>query len=296
MKNIIPIILVFFVSLSRLTSPTSATALSFPSPSGYVNDFASIMDPAQKTALETELKNLKEKTGIEFTVVTVESLSGTTVEDYATRLFENWKIGQKDKDNGLLFLIAPNERKVRFEVGYGLEGTLNDARTGRILDDFVLPEFKQGQMAQGIVSGVEAVIKVLQGEPLPEPSADRSSSDSPDWFYLIFLPLILLQYFGAFLARSKSFWAGGVIGLIAGVILGLLVLHSLLFALGSAVALGLIGLILDYLLSKNYQNLSKSGRSTSFWGSLGGFGRGGSGGFGGFGGGGSGGGGSSRSW
>lgn len=286
------------LSLPLVSHPPVVLALTFPQPTGLVNDFASVLNSQQKSDLENQLLSLKEATGIEFTIVTVRSLEETTIEDYATRLFENWKIGQKGQDNGLLFLVAPNERKVRFEVGYGLEATINDAKAGRILDDFVLPRFKEGQMAQGIIDGATAALQILQGQALPEPPTPKSSSGSVDWFYLLFLPFMLLQYLGAFLARSKSFWAGGVLGLIAGGLLGFLALHSVPFALGSSFLLGLIGLMLDFMLSRNYQALSRHGRDTSFWGSMGGFGRGGfgSGGFGGFSGGSSGGGGSSRSW
>ncbi len=277
-----------------------ASALTFPAASGFVNDFAGVVNPEAKTRLEEKLVNLEKTKSIEFAVVTVKSLEGTTVEDYAVRLVETWGIGKKNENNGLLLLVAPTEHKVKFEVGYGLEPILNDAATGRILDTYVLPSFKANDYSGGIEAGANAAADFLMGTaPLPTAAPQDSKItnflNSNNLGVLFILPLLLLQYLASFLARSKSFWAGGVIGALLGGLIGLIG-KSLFLGLGVAGALGLIGLILDYFLSKNYGRLKSLGQSTAFWGSGGGFFKGGGSGFGGFGGGMSGGGGSSRSW
>jgi uncharacterized protein len=277
--------------------PRYSYALTFPQPTGFVNDFANILPTEIKVSLEQKLTNLEKEKSVEFSVVTVPSLQGTTIEDFAVKLFENWKIGKKGQDNGLLFLIAPAERKVRFEVGYGLEGALPDAKTGRILDEYVIPNFKNGDYAKGISDGVDAALAVLSGDPslsLPNPPKSPNLPMPGEWVF--FLVIIAIQYLASFLARSKSFWAGGVLGAIAGIVIGV-ISHVLLIGLLSAIGLGILGLLLDYVLSKNYDRLKKMGHTNTFWTTLGGFGGGkSSGGFGGFGGGSSGGGGGSRGW
>lgn len=287
------LLLLFFLATAR------ALALTFPA-AGFVNDFANVIDSAAKTRLEEKLVTLEKTKAIEFAVVTVKSLEGTTVEDYAVKLVETWGIGKKNENNGLLLLVAPTEHKVKFEVGYGLEPILTDAAAGRILDTYVLPSFKANDYSGGIEAGANAAADFLMGTaPLPtatpKDSKITSFLNSDNLGILFILPLLLLQYLASFLARSKSFWAGGVIGGLLGGLIGLIG-KSLFLGLGVAGALGLIGLILDYFLSKNYDRLKGLGRSTGFWGSGGGFFRGGGSGFGGFGGGMSGGGGSSRSW
>lgn len=140
--------------------PLSASA-ALPSPVGYVNDFANIIDSQTKPHLESLLSSFERETGNEVSVVTLPTLDGRTIEDLAVDLYKSWGIGKKGKDNGVLFLIAPNERKMRIEVGYGLEGVLNDALAGRILDENVLPLFKAGDLNSGIVSGTVALVKTI---------------------------------------------------------------------------------------------------------------------------------------
>jgi len=270
-------------------------ALEFPAPVGFVNDFANILSPETKQSLEQQLAQLEKDSSIEIAVVTVGSLEGTTVEDYAVRLFEEWKIGKKNKDNGVLFLVAPNERQVKIEVGYGLEPVLTDAQAGRILDNFVLPEFKKGDYDKGISEGVAALIKVVRGEGIDLGGKPPAGAEDDTVWILLFIGAVFLSYLSSFLARSKRFWPGGVIGAILGLILGMY-LTSLGFKILAFVGLGLLGLLFDFILSKNYKERKEKGLPTSFWGSRGGFLGGGGGGFGGFGGGRSGGGGASRSW
>lgn len=127
-----------------------ATAQNFPELSGYINDNAGLLSPQAKSELEAKLAQLEKDTTAQVFVATVKSLEGDSIEDYASRLFEKWKIGQKDKDNGVLFLVALDDRKMRIEVGYGLEPVITDGRAGRIRDDDVLPLFKSNDYEGGI--------------------------------------------------------------------------------------------------------------------------------------------------
>jgi len=140
--------------------PAVCTA-AYPKPTGFVNDFAGIMRPETKAKVEGLLSAFERSTGNEVAVVTLPSLDGNTVEDVAVELFGEWGIGKKGQDNGILFLVAPSEKRMRIEVGYGLEGTINDALAGRILDQAVVPRFREGDMDGGIAAGSLAIVDVI---------------------------------------------------------------------------------------------------------------------------------------
>lgn len=129
--------------------------------SGFVNDSAFVLPYKDKIQLEKTLSALQSKTGIEFAVVTVESLEGLSVEQYSLKLFEDWKIGKKGKDNGLLLLLSVSDRKIRLETGYGLEGTINDGKAGAILDRAFLPSARQGKLDRGLINAVSEVLSEL---------------------------------------------------------------------------------------------------------------------------------------
>lgn len=142
---------------------TIATALSLnlPALSGRVVDQANIVQPSTRNAIEQKLADLETKSGIQLVVATVPSLQGQEIEPYANELFRNWKLGEKTKNNGVLLLVAPNERRVRIEVGYGLEGTLTDALSKVIIANAITPRFKAGDFGDGISRGVDDIITVL---------------------------------------------------------------------------------------------------------------------------------------
>ncbi|MFC1790593.1 TPM domain-containing protein [Patescibacteria group bacterium] len=267
-------------------------ALDLPSPVGYVNDFASIFSGEFTTSLEQDLENFEKQTTNEIAIVTVSDLEGEAIEEYAVRLFESWKIGKKGEDNGLLLLIASSDRKLRIEVGYGLEPFINDARAGRIIRDQITPAFKEGDYEKGTAQAVAEIKKYLEGGFSQE---EEILTVAGDQFSPYFFPvMILFVYLASFWGRSKRIWPGGLAGLVLG---GFLAAKAGGFLW--PVFLGFLGLFLDWLLSQNYQKLKTLGKSTNWWSSRGGFGGFGgksSGGFGGFGGGSSGGGGASGSW
>src|SRR5215475_11810233 len=136
-------------------------ALNFPALTGRIVDQANIIQPATRVALEGKLAELESKSGIQLVVATVNSLEGQDIEPYANELFRNWKLGEKQKNNGVLLLVAPNERRVRIEVGYGLEKTLTDALSKVIIINAITPRFKAGDFSGGISRGVDDIITVL---------------------------------------------------------------------------------------------------------------------------------------
>lgn len=302
MKRTLPVLaLAACLAVSVMTAGSAlAQGPNFPEYQGLVNDYAGLLSPAVKTQLEGTLIQLEKDTTAEVAVVTVKSLEGDSVDDYAVRLFEKWKIGKKDKDNGVLFLVALEDRKMRIEVGYGLEALITDGRAGRIRDNDVIPRFKADDYEGGITAGVAAIEKYIRDGTPPAPLEENPvKSAFGDWVGVLFFLTIITVYLSGFMARSKSIWMGGIWGAIAGVILGLAIggVVAIIVAMLIFIALGLLT---DSILSRNYQKLVKSGKATDwhktgggFWGGGGG---GSGGGFGGFGGGGSGGGGASGGW
>ena len=140
---------------------TLALAFDLPALTGRVVDQANIIPFATRTQIETKLTALEDKSGIQLVVATVPSLQGSDIETFSVDLARAWKLGEAKKNNGLLLLVAPNERKVRIEVGYGLEGTMTDALSSVIIQSAIVPKFRSGDYAGGIVAGVDAIIDAL---------------------------------------------------------------------------------------------------------------------------------------
>jgi uncharacterized protein len=138
-----------------------AFAINFPALTGRIVDQASIIQSDTRVAIEQKSADLEEKSGIQLVVATVNSLEGQEIEPYANELFRKWGLGEKKKNNGVLLLVAPNERRVRIEVGYGLEGTLTDALSKVIISNAMTPRFKAGNFGEGISRGVDDIITVL---------------------------------------------------------------------------------------------------------------------------------------
>jgi uncharacterized protein len=177
LKKIIAAIL-FFICIVPVVFGLDVSSLKA---SGYVNDFAGIMDEASKQKTEALLTQLQASTGAEVAVVTVKSLEGGNLEDFSNELFTKWGIGKKGKDNGVLIFIAYEDRRVRIETGYGIEGIINDAMAGRIISDNIAPSFRQNDYGGGIYAGAFAVasqIAAEQGVSLSNASAPPEVTQS----------------------------------------------------------------------------------------------------------------------
>jgi uncharacterized protein len=176
---------------------TFAFAVDFPPLTGRVVDQANVMTAESRSDIESKLKELEDKSGIQLVVATVKSLQGSDIESYANELFRFWKLGQAQKNNGVLLLVAPAEHKVRIEVGYGLEGTLTDALSSVIISSTIIPRFKTGDFTGGIERGVDGVISVLSGDTADwQPKVDvRREDASADFDKLFPILLFLLVVF-----------------------------------------------------------------------------------------------------
>jgi len=241
--------------LGSLAAPGAASARTWPQPKGYVSDFAGVVDEASRDSTEAIARELREKTGAELAVVTLQDLGGEEIDPVAVDLYKAWGIGTKGKDEGVLILLAVKERRVRIEVGYGLEGILPDGLCGSIIRHVMAPELSQGLFGPGLLHGAAAVVGVIAKDrgvaitgSLPLPTEEEEPSGRRAMF---FMAAILIAILWSVLTRSLSSrrgWRG----------------------------------------PRGY-----GGMFGGFGGMGGGFGGGGGGGFGGFGGGGSGGGGAS---
>ena len=161
------------VALCWIAAPAEAQDMAIPYLSGRVVDQAGILSAQARERLAEMLQAHERVTGNQIVVLTVPTLGGGSVEDYAVRVFEDWKPGSGDKDNGMLILVVPQDRRVRIEVGYGLEGTLPDATASRIIRDLMTPRFREGNYDVGIEAGITAVIQILEGR--------RSAGADADW-------------------------------------------------------------------------------------------------------------------
>ncbi|KTC23430.1 methanol dehydrogenase [Pseudomonas putida] len=173
-------------------------APQFPALSARVVDQAGLLDGATRSQLEQMLKAHEQATGEQVVVVTLASLHGQAIEDYGYQLGRHWGIGQQGKDNGALLIVAPQERKLRIEVGYGLEGRLTDAQASVIINSVITPAFRRGDFSQGIVLGTAAILQVLGGAPLDEPArplADEAQQQgAPVWAVGLFILMIIIVF------------------------------------------------------------------------------------------------------
>ncbi len=152
-------------ALAVLTAVSSLYALDVPKrPKGYVSDYASVLSPSTRQRLEQALATYERQSSNQILIASFDSLEGEALEDFSIRLAEAWKPGQKDKDNGVLLTIFKQDRKIRIEVGYGLEGVIPDALAGQIIQQVITPYFKKGQYDQGVLMGVNALVQASQGE------------------------------------------------------------------------------------------------------------------------------------
>lgn len=268
--------LAVFIALFTFLTPFIVFAYT---PQGFVSDFTNTLNLEQKQSIENKLSAFEKNSSNEISVVLVPSLDGDYIEHYATKLFEDWKIGKKEKNNGVLFLISLNDRAMRIEVGYGLEGYITDSNASYIIRNIVSPEFKKGDYYSGIDKGVDALIELTKGNTQVV-TQKNNIKINPE--FVLFVFFVLFSILGA----SKSWWFGGVLGGIVGLIAAFFIdsiLTSIFVVIGGIV----FGLLIDFIASKS---------NMTGMGGFGGRGGGGFGGFGGFGGGRSGGGGSSGSW
>lgn len=206
------LLVVLFVCLH-----VDAHSLEVPRPEGYVNDRAKLLTAEEKARLESLLGRFESETTNQVVVLIVPSLEGDSLEDFSIRVAESWKPGQKDRDNGVIFLVALEDRKARIEVGYGLEGALTDAQTGRILQNLVFPAFREGDYPGGIQAGLVGILQSIRGE-FPSQAAQGAEptrqvrAQASGLLLLLLLILLLFSRAGRFFLMGSllgGMWGGG---------------------------------------------------------------------------------------
>ncbi|TWI02719.1 uncharacterized protein IP90_01816 [Luteimonas cucumeris] len=262
-----------------------------------VVDTTGTLSAAQKQQLEQQALALQRRKGSQLQVLMVPSTQPESIEQYTVRAFEQWQLGRKGVDDGVLLVVAKDDRRVRIEPGYGLEGAIPDITAGRIIQEYLVPKFRADDYGGGIIDATGALVKLIDGEPLPAPMADhRSEEDGGGWVFALLAAFIVANLVRVVFRRTPAPVRGLATGAAAG---GVAWLISSLLGLGVAAAV--LGLVYG-LVGVSAGSFARGaggwgGFGGGGWGSGGGFGGGGFGGGGWSGGGGmSGGGGASGSW
>lgn len=294
MKHFIYILFFF------LLFPAYTHALDVPELKGYVNDYADMISPAVESGLEEELRSFEKTDSTQIVILTIPSLEGDVIDDFGIRVADTWKIGQQNKDNGVILIVSKDDRKMRIEVGRGLEGKLTDLMSGRIIDLVIKPIFKRGDFDGGFTAAISSIFEVVRGEFHSNDGADDRSVRKGQKGLSPFLTLIIFAGIAIIVIGSISRVFGGVAGAIG---LPALV-HFMLTPIGliPLIVLAVIGLGAGMFLpmfssSRGHGAGGGIFPGGGFYGGGGGFGGGDfGGGFGGGGGGGFGGGGASGDW
>jgi len=210
------------VALLMCWAFAAAADVAVPPLSGRVVDQTGTLSSGDIAALTETLKNLELRKGSQIAVLIVPTTAPETIEQYSIRVAEAWKIGRKKIDDGALLVVAKDDRKLRIEVGYGLEGALNDVTAKRIIDEVITPKFRGGDFAGGISAGVARIVAVIDGEPLPAPAEAPSQQVNFGWvnninpvfalFGIIFMGGILRALLGRLMGAAAT---GGMVGLVA---------------------------------------------------------------------------------
>jgi len=219
----------------------AALALDVPLLRGRINDYAGMLSQGTVHRLDMLLKNLEQTDSTQIVVLTVPSLEGEILEEFSIRTAEQWRIGQKGRDNGAVLLIARAERKIRIEVGYGLEGRLTDLQAGRIIRRVIVPEFQAGRFDEGVANGVQAMIDTVRGEFTAEAGKAPGGTRIDDVLPFLFMFVVIVLLLGG-VSRRLGTTAGGILAPFLG--------HTA-FSPGPLmlIALVCIGLIAGFLLS-----------------------------------------------
>jgi uncharacterized protein len=252
-----------------------------PTLTARVTDETGTLTGEQRANLEQTLKNFETQKGSQISVLIVPTTLPETIEQYSIRVAEQWKLGRKNVDDGALLIVAKNDRALRIEVGYGLEGALNDATSNRIINETIVPRFKQGDFYGGIAAGVDSIIRVVSGEPLPAQAKNRGGYSGVGQLLPILFVLtvvaggVLRSIIGRFPGAVVT---GGAIGVLAWLLSGTIL--AAIFAGAIALAFTLVGSGLGAYVGGRYIGGGRGGLGggsarNTFSGGGGGFGGGG---------------------
>lgn len=224
-----------------LALPAWAQQAQIPAFDSPVVDTTNTLDTATRQQLEHQALALQQRKGSQLQVLMIPSTQPEAIEAYAVRAFESFKLGRKGIDDGVLLVVAKDDRKVRIEVGYGLEGAIPDIAAGRVIQEYMVPKFRQGDYAGGVVDATAQLVKLVDGEPLPEPVADNPTGEDRGgaWLFALFAAFVVGQFartfFGRLPAGIRALFGGGASGAVA-------------WLVSSALLVGGIGAVIGFFL------------------------------------------------
>ncbi len=293
-RLLIPLLLLFTCALAQAQQSAAIPPLDSP-----VVDTTGTLDAAAKQRLEQQALALQQRKGSQLQILMVPTTQPETIEQYTQRVFDQWKLGREGVDDAVLLVVAKEDRAVRIQPGYGLEGAIPDITAGRVIREYLAPKFRQGDFAGGLEDATAQLVKLIDGEPLPEPMTRQGEGEGSNWLFALFAAFIVAQVARGIFSRLPA----GLRGLFGGAASGGVawLLSSLLLVGGLGAAIGfLVGLISGGGGGRYARDRGWGGFGNGPWIGTGGWGGGG----GGFGGGGgwsggggmSGGGGASGSW
>jgi uncharacterized protein len=212
--------------------------VAIPSLRAHITDLTGLLTSQQKDALERELTAFEAAKGSQIAVLILPTTKPEAIEQYSMRVVEQWKLGRKSVDDGVLLLVALQDRSLRIEVGYGLEGVLTDATSKRIITEIITPHFRDGDFYAGLQAGIESIVKVVEGEPLAAPQPQSHSSLAFDWL----IPgLVLVTILGGILTLMIGrFWGALATGTVAGIIASVI---------GASLLIALFVALLSFILT-----------------------------------------------
>lgn len=239
--NVVRLAIALVVALLVLVGVPAHADAPVPALTARVTDETATLTSEQKATLEQSLKDFEAKKGAQIAVLIVPTTAPETIEQYSIRVVEQWKLGRKNVDDGVLLIVAKNDRTLRIEVGYGLEGALTDVTSNRIINETIVPRFRQGDFYGGISAGVDSIMRVVSGEPLPAPPAQKRSADGNGRLLpvLFLLTVVAGGILRAILGRLPgAVVTGGAIGFLAWLLSGAMLI---------AVVAGVIALLFTLL-------------------------------------------------
>jgi len=232
MRRWLSFFLLCLLPFTQLPVAVAAEEVAVPALTARVTDLTGTLTAEQKSTLEARLQALETQKGSQLAVLLVPTTQPETIEQYSIRVVDQWKLGRKKVDDGVLLLIAKDDRKLRIEVGYGLEGALPDVIAKRIIAEDITPHFKQGDFYGGIVAGITRIDAVIQGEELPSPQQKNNGTSIESYlFFLVFFALIsgsiLRRILGTFPGALVN---GGLVGIVT-MVLGGGILFAIIFGI-----------------------------------------------------------------
>ena len=260
--------------LGFITVFTAQAEVAVPNLNARITDLTQTLSTEQMTHIEQNLSALEKEKGSQLAVLIMPTTQPETIEAFSLRVAEKWALGRKKADDGVLLLIAKNDRKVRIEVGDGLEGAITDASAGRIINEFITPKFRQNQFYNGVLAGVKQIENLIKGEPLPAPTKSQGSSiDESAIFIMVFASSFIAPFLSSILGRILTillitFGGAGFIWLTS---------QDLPLTIFATLVLGIFSIAFSALNSSKYRDGGGHGGGGGFGGGGGGLGGGGGG-------------------